>query len=311
MESVGQGYGKTILFGEHFVVYGLPAIASAIGSVTEARVTDSDVYELVDNRPATPTYKAEKFDEQVESNNLIFRFCGVDVTEKPFKLELGGDLIAASGVGASAASATAIARALNSRFSLGFDIEKINEAAYEGEKGYHGKPSGLDNTVSVYGGLIWFVKNLEGGSNTFENIKMPEPVEIVLGNTGLTASTKKVVGDVRQEKEGNPEKFAEIFKEYGEIVNSARDVLISGDLKKVGELMNRNHSLLQEITVSCDQSDEIVGIARDSGALGSKLTGTGRGGLVQALTPGKELQDAVAAAIEDAGYAAYKTTIGV
>ena len=145
----GEGYGKTILFGEHFVVYGLPAIAAAIGSVTTASVEQSTKYELIDNRPATPSYKAEKFDEQLESNRLIFDACGIDIEKSPLKITLGGDLVAASGVGASAASATAIARALNDYFALEYDISRINEVAYEGEKGYHGTPSGLDNTVSV------------------------------------------------------------------------------------------------------------------------------------------------------------------
>ena len=33
----GSGYGKVILFGEHFVVYGVPGIVSAIDS-TDAEV---------------------------------------------------------------------------------------------------------------------------------------------------------------------------------------------------------------------------------------------------------------------------------
>jgi len=54
----GYGYGKTILFGEHFVVYGLPAIASALGSKTEATVEDAGEYELVDERPGEHVYTA-------------------------------------------------------------------------------------------------------------------------------------------------------------------------------------------------------------------------------------------------------------
>jgi mevalonate kinase len=307
----GYGYGKTILFGEHFVVYGLPAIASALGSKTTAVVEDSVKYGLVDDRPATPNYKKQKFDEQVQSNSNIFTYCGVDVEKTPVKITLAGDLMAASGVGASAASSTAIARALDQHFSLGYDDEKINEAAYEGERGYHGKPSGIDNTASVYGGLIWFVKNREGGPNTMERLKMPEPVEIVLGNTGLTSSTKEVVADVRTHKEAEPEKYEKIFADYNDVVKSARESLTQGDMKAVGELMNRNHKLLQDITVSCDELDQLVGVARDAGALGAKLTGTGRGGLMQALTPGEELQEKVAKAIEKDGFTVYRTRIGV
>ena len=55
----GKGYGKVILFNEHFVVHGIPAIASAIGSATVATVepgTGPGIV-LVDDRPATPGYK--------------------------------------------------------------------------------------------------------------------------------------------------------------------------------------------------------------------------------------------------------------
>ncbi|MFH1403410.1 MAG: mevalonate kinase [Candidatus Altiarchaeota archaeon] len=309
--SSGSGYGKTILFGEHFVVYGMPAIASALGNVTTAEIEDSNVYELVDERPATPSYKKEKYEEQLESNKLIFAACGINVDDTPIKVTLGGNLIAASGVGASAASAAAIARALNEHFNLGYDDERINEIAYEGEKGYHGKPSGIDNTAAVFGGLIWFVKNLEGGPNTMERLRMPEPVEIVLGNTGVTSSTKEVVADVRANKDADPVGYERIFNEYNAVVTSARESLVNGDYTEVGRLMNRNHSLLQEITVSCDELDTLVDAARDAGALGAKLTGTGRGGLMQALTPGVGLQDKVAEAIEDMGFTAYRMRIGV
>lgn len=311
MIGEGSGYGKTILFGEHFVVYGLPAIASAISSVTTAKVETADKYELVDMRPATPTYKAEKYDEQIESNKLIFGACGIDIEKSPLKITLGGDLYAASGVGASAASATAIARALNEYFACDYSEERINEIAYEGERGYHGKPSGLDNTASVYGGLIWFLKNLDGGLNTFDMLKMQKPVELVLCNTGLTSSTKEVVADVRNFMDKEPEKFLAITDEYAELALNAKTALIEGDMKTVGKLMFRNHELLQDINVSSRENDFLVDVALDNGAVGSKLTGTGRGGLVLALTPGLELQDKIAKAVEAEGYQAFKTTIGV
>jgi len=309
--SEGYGYGKTILFGEHLVVWGLPAIASAISSRTTAEVEDSSKYELVDDRPATPGYKKDKFDEQTESNKLIFKACGIDVEKTPLKLTLAGDLVAASGVGASAASAAAIARALNEHFHLGYDDARINEVAYEGEKGYHGKPSGIDNTAAVYGGLIWFLKNLQGGSNTMDLLKIPKPVEIVLGNTGLTSSTKEVVESVKRKREADPKRYERIISDYLQIVTSAKTALLSGDMTKVGALMDENHKLLQDMTVSCEELDLLVGIAREEGAFGAKMTGTGRGGLMVALTPGERLQKKVAEAIESAGYTAYMTRIGV
>jgi mevalonate kinase len=152
----GSGYGKVILFNEHFVVYEIPAIASAIGSKTIAVVEPSQEsgWSILDDRPATPGYKEEKLDHQRDSIERILKVVGVNPEITPIKINFKGDLKAASGVGASAASCAALARALSDQFQLEFSDEKINEIAYEGEKGYHGNPSGIDNTAATYGGLI-------------------------------------------------------------------------------------------------------------------------------------------------------------
>jgi mevalonate kinase len=75
--------------------------------------------------------------------------------------------------------------------------------------------------------------------------------------------------------------------------------------------MNENHRLLQEIEVSSMELDLLVDIARKNGAFGAKLTGGGGGGCMVALTPGEELQEKVAAAIEKEGYEVLRTKIGV
>ena len=309
----GAGYGKVIIFGEHFVVYGLPAIAAAIGARTTAvvRCTDKPGWTLDDDRPAVPGYKKKKLEEQRVSIENILRFAGIDTNEQGIHIEFGGDLVAASGIGASAASCTALARALNEEFGLGWDDHKVNEAAYEGEKGYHGTPSGIDNTAATFGGIVWFQRNLSGGPPTIETIKLKAPTEIVIANTGITASTAEVVADVRRMKEEKPRWFEQILEDYRKLVYEGRKALEALNLRRVGELMNENHKLLIEIGVSCDELEELVGVARQAGAWGAKLTGTGRGGNMIALTPGRDLQRTVAGAIEQRGYRVWQTRIGV
>jgi mevalonate kinase len=75
--------------------------------------------------------------------------------------------------------------------------------------------------------------------------------------------------------------------------------------------MNENHKLLQQIEVSSRELDFLVDVARDNGAYGAKLTGGGLGGNMIALTPGRELQEQVANAIEKEGFQIVKTLIGV
>ncbi len=299
----GYGYGKVILFNEHFVVYGVPAIASAIDKTTTASVQQSPSgLVLHDERPATPGYKEDKKEQQQDSLQYIFQ--AMDI-ERNLEIWLGGDLKAASGIGASAASCAAIARAIDDEYDMGYSVEDINHVAYEGERGYHGTPSGVDNTVATYGGLVWFQ------SGDVERIDLDEPVRIVMGNTGIVADTKQAVAGVRERKEQQPEKYERILRQADELAHEARDALLAADWPTVGQYMNRNHELLQQIEVSSEELDELVDLAREQGAPGAKMTGGGLGGFMVALTPDEELQESVAAAIEDAGYEALRTRVGI
>ncbi|GAJ20399.1 unnamed protein product, partial [marine sediment metagenome] len=147
--------------------------------------------------------------------------------------------------------------------------------------------------------------------NTAETIKLDKSVELVIASCGMTSNTKDVVADVRKLKEMKPEQFDTIVKQYLQVVKEGRKALENGDFDAVGSYMNQNHKLLQEITVSNETLDNMVQLALNAGALGAKVTGTGRGGNMIALTPGKPLQDAVAKALEDQKYRVWKTVIGV
>ncbi len=309
MTGEGIGFGKAILFNEHFVVYGVPAIVSAIGKYTVAKVTsEGSEFKFEDDRGATPSYKKDKLEQQKDSFDRIFKKMRLDNSKNGIKIELGGNLYAASGIGASAASCVAVARALSEHFNLNLSDDEINDIAYEGEKGYHGTPSGIDNTASTFGGLIWFEK---GEPNIMEKISLPNPVRIVMGNTGKVADTTAAVAGVRERKEKDPEKYKKIFNRAENIAYLAKRALQEENYKEVGKLMNENHKLLQQIGVSSRELDFLVGIAREQGALGAKLTGGGLGGNMIALTPGKDLQENVANAIEKEGFQVLKTTIGV
>jgi len=300
--GIGSGKGKAILFGEHFVVYGLPALAAGVSSETIAKLTRvrSFGHTLVDNRPAMPGYKEKKYEEQKASLENILKHLNIDTTRMGFQIDLEGDLVCASGIGASAASCVAIVRSLNDEFKLGLNDEQVNEAAYEGEKGYHGTPSGLDNTVSTYGGLVWFERDLSGGHPKFERLKLKKAIHLVIASTGITASTMVVVGAVKIRKEADPKWFDSISEKYNQVVHEGKDALIQLDLSKVGKLMNKNHELLQELSVSCEELDNLVKVARENGAIGAKMTGTGRGGNMIALAPDEATAKQIAESLEKA-----------
>ena len=305
----GHGFGKVILFGEHFVVHGVPGIASATSLSTEAVVKKSKAPGLtvIDKRKGTEGYTESKKEQQKESLEFTMRAMGIDSKNNPMEITLGGDLPVFSGIGASAASAVAIARAISDEFRMDLSNERINEIAYEAEKAYAGNPSGIDNTAATYGGLIWFMR---GTPSKMERLEIRSPVEIVMGNSGVVADTKEVVAGVAERKQKDPKKYDRIFRQAEELAHKARTALEKYDLKAVGQLMNENHTLLQEIEVSGKELDFLVNLAMQKGAWGAKLTGGGRGGCMVALTPGKELQEKVASAMEKEGFKVLRMTVG-
>src|SRR3990170_1851056 len=307
----GSGFGKVILFGEHFVVHGVPGIVSAIGSTTDAEVKKiGQAITIKDERKTAKGYSEEKKLQQLESIERMLKTMKID-PKTPLSIWLGGSLPGFSGLGASAASSVAIARAIAEELGIELSDERVNGIAYEAEKAYAGTPSGIDNTAATYGGLLWFRKNMNRGSNTIEKLHIREPVEIVIGSTGVVANTKAMVEGVAERKRNHPEKYDALVEQAEAQALIGRKALNEYDLKKVGELMNQNHRLLQQIEVSHEKLDFLVKLAMEQGAYGAKLTGGGGGGCMVALTPGKDAQEQVAKTVEKEGYEVLRTRIGV
>lgn len=304
------GYGKLILFGEHFVVYKVPALVGAISAKTTCEVEISNAdwsHGLVveDNRPAIPGYKVEKAEEMLEGTHLVLKHLGWDIKKKGLKIKLGGDLTCVSGIGASAANCVSLARALSAAQGKSLTEEEINAAGFEGEKGYHGTPSGIDNTASTYGGILKFQRT--EGNPIFEIKKLSKPAFIVYASTGITVSTSIVVNDIKAKKNANEAWFEGLLKRYMAIYNEAETAFAECDWTKVGKLADLNHTLCQDLTISCKELDDLVLAARSAGALGAKMSGTGRGGLMWAICQNEETQESVYKALQALAPQVWKT----
>jgi mevalonate kinase len=306
----GSAFGKTILIGDQFVLEEVPAIVSAIPFQTlcEVKRIEGKGWQLEDNRTEVPGYKAKKADQQVVSINRILEVMGIDTAKTPIKITYGGDLLAGSGVGASAAVCVSLARAVNEEFKLGYSVEQINHVGWEGEFAYHGIPSGVDNTASTYGGLLRFW--VKGKEQHFERINCKTPLHIVLGNSGVTANTALLDDYIAEMKAKDPAGFQSRMDAIKAQVFEMKAALEAGDLKKVGAIMTANHEILIEMGLSHEKLVYLCNLATKMGALGAKVTGGGRGGYMNALTPDKKTQEAIALAMEAEGFKVIRTTIG-
>ena len=309
--GIGTAFGKSILIGDQFVLAEVPAIVSSIPFETLCeveRLKEGEGWILEDNRTEVPGYKEKKKHQQVDSINHVLEVMKIDVKKNPIKITYGGSLLAGSGVGSSAASCVSLARALSDEFSLGLSIDEINHIGWEGEFAYHGTPSGVDNTASTYGGLILY--HIKNGETTWERINLKKPIEVVLGNSGVTADTSKLDAHTQAQRKKDPDLFKKRLETITDQAFEMKKALENYDLATVGRLMTENHKILIDMDLSHETLIYLCDKALELGALGAKVTGGGRGGYMNALTPGKELQDKVASAMEEEGYKVIRATVG-
>ena len=291
--------GKIILFGEHAVVYGRPALAVPVTQVhADVEVTDTDSAGIWIDAPDIDLHaelNTLPSDHPIAAviHNLFFLS-----RVSPFptiNIKITSTIPVASGLGSGAAVTVALTRALSTHINYTMTDEQVNAFAYEIEKLHHGTPSGIDNTVITYAKPVYFVKG-----QAIETFKVGQPFTIVIGDTGVSAPTKESVGDVRKLWEADKTKWESVFDKVGELVKEARNSIESGKTKELGMLMNQNHTVLQELTVSSPELDKLVSAARTAGALGAKLSGGGRGGNMIALVEPSQAE-AVAQSLRDAG----------
>lgn len=306
-ETLPSGYGKIILFGEHAAVYGSHVVAAPVPLAIQSKVVGAeDGIHLViprwgvEERLGPP----EKHSHSIfDSLDLILRDLGL--REKSMRIEIFPHIPRAMGLGGSAALAVAIIRALSEHFKLDLDDERINHIAYQSECIVHGTPSGIDNTMATYGKFILFRK---GDPPQMTPIDIPKPIPMVIGITGVESLTARMVANVRHAWEKNKPMYDKIFREIDDISLQAVEAIKAYDLEMLGDYMNINQGLLNALQVSSWELEEMIQIARNSGALGAKLTGGGGGGAMIALAP--EDPRRVVDAMQKAGYRAMMTEIG-
>lgn len=296
--------GKVILFGEHAVVYGRPAIAAPVTQVRACaivedrpsnqglviRAKDLDLQHRVGEPlpDGDPAYPLEATVRQTLERLKVEHVPSLTLT-------VWSTVPMARGLGSGAAVATAIVRALSQHLGHALTPQQVSDLVYQTEIIHHGTPSGIDNTVIAFEQPVYFVRG-----QPIEILRVGEPLWLVIGDTGVASPTKIAVGDVRSGWQRHPEKYEALFDRMGAIVVRARQALADGDITTLGTLMDENQQLLEAIDVSSPELEQLIQAAGQARAMGAKLCGAGRGGNMIALAV-PEAVEAVASALREAG----------
>ena len=276
--------GKVILFGEHSVVYGYPAIAIAIDRRITVTVTNND-------KSYSTFYSSSFYPSKVflcDSNDFkqlfpTFHFLKDGIERKHsnkshYDIVIKSQIPIASGLGSSAATAVSFCAAISDYYNLKLSFSEINELAFEAEKIQHGSPSGIDNTIATFGGGILFEK---GKLSPLEPKQLDW--DLVVVDSGITRNTKGLVTKVKDNYKENPKIVQNYFNSIESIVRTGEEALKEGNIETIGSLMNQNQEILKSLGVSTNIIDEIVELLNTNCALGSKITGAGGGGCIISL----------------------------
>lgn len=272
--------GKIILFGEHAVVYGQPALAVPVATlearaVVSARIgaasgeiwieapdieLSSPVRDLAPGHPLRASLAAAAGTEDLSS----IPACRILITST---------IPVSSGMGSSAAVSAALIRAFGAFLGRRLPDQEVSDLTFEIEKIQHGSPSGIDNSVVVYQKPVFYRKG-----DPLEFLSIRQPFEILIADSGIPGSTRAAVESVREKWLASQEECEDLFTRIGEISRTAKGIITSGDSRELGPLMNENQAYLRELGVSTPELDRLAERALEAGALGAKLSGGGLGG---------------------------------
>jgi len=288
--------GKVILFGEHAVVYGRPAIAvpvrevSATAQVTSLPNNGGDVWIEAPDVGFASWLADAPFEQPVARMiRLVLEVLNVPVPPA-LRVRVSSTIPMASGLGSGAAVSVAVGRALSQHLGQPLTADRLSALAYEVERIHHGTPSGIDNSVITFEKPMYFVR---GASPVV--LCMARPFSLVIADTGEPSPTRLAVEAVRRMWEAETERVERTFDRIARIVELAREALEHGETPQLGPLMNENQALLESLSLSTHRLRQLAQAAVAAGAHGAKLSGAGRGGNLIAL-----VEPATAPAVIDA-----------
>jgi len=302
VKGISEIPGKIVLIGEHAVVYGHPAIAiplrsvSARAEVSFARTPGIDLVAADLNEHVLPGTPGTRYTAPlVKVAEAVMELFGEG--SQGVRIVLESTIPIGRGMGSGAAVSVAIAQALCKALGRKLNAEQICELADIAEKDFHGSPSGIDSRVVALNAPVYFVQgrpaqSIAVGASEFH---------FLVADTGVEASTIEVVGDVREARDKDRATYDSYFWEIGSLASVAHKILKSGSPLELGLCMNRSHSALRAIGVSSPELDRLVAVAMEQGALGAKLSGAGRGGAMIVLLRDPADEDRIAAELSNAG----------
>ncbi len=274
MRAVAEAPSKAIIVGEHFVVHGGWALAAALPRKVRVEVSPFSSYRAASDRLPAGSAGLRPLKHVVDAMTREFS------VSPAVKIFVSSSIPQGAGLGSSASTMVAAAAAVSRLYSLGLGTDELVAFAMIGERGIHGRPSGVDPTVCAFGGVLLFKPGEEP-----RKVEIRGERRLVVSFSGVSRRTKAQIRKVSLMKERFPRFLGMLAASVGDLSLEAAELLQRGDLKGVGSILTIDHAALRAVGVSSPELDAMVELLASEGAYGAKLTGGGGGGSVIAVAP--------------------------
>ena len=305
MKSIASAPGKVILFGEHFVVYGVKAILCSINkrvTVTAEKTSERKI--SINSKIGKLEIEPDKPISEINSPLKPFYYLAnkaVENKDTGIHIQIDSEIPLGAGLGSSSACCVAGAAAIFKLFG-NISREEVLKLAIEAERTIFENTSGADCTVCTYGGIMEYDKN-----KGFKKIQYKPNFQLVIINSNIEHSTQSMVSKVKEFENKNTEEFSRLSDLESKLVEDVLKLVKENKIQEIGQKMNQNQKYLENIGISNKELTKMIRIGQES-SFGAKITGSGGGGCIFALTNESNLQN-ILKKFKDNNYECFSTKI--
>ena len=305
MKSIASAPGKVILFGEHFVVYGVKAILCSINkrvTVTAEKTSERKI--SINSKIGKLEIEPDKSISEINSPLKPFYYLAnkaVENKDTGIHIQIDSEIPLGAGLGSSSACCVAGAAAIFKLFG-NISKEEVLKLAIEAERTIFENTSGADCTVCTYGGIMEYDKN-----KGFKKIEHEPNFQLVIINSNMEHSTQSMVSKVKKFENKNKEEFSKLSNLESKLVEDVLKLVKENKIQEIGQKMNQNQEYLENIGISNKELTKMIKIGQES-SFGAKITGSGGGGCIFALTNESNLQN-ILKKFKDNNYECFSTKI--
>ena len=305
MKSIASAPGKVILFGEHFVVYGVKAILCSINkrvTVTAEKTSERKI--SINSKIGKLELEPDKPISEINSPLKPFYYLAnksIENKDSGIRIQIDSEIPLGAGLGSSSACCVAGAAAIFKLFG-NISKEEVLKLAIEAERTIFENTSGADCTVCTYGGIMEYDKN-----KGFKKIEHEPNFQLVIINSNIEHSTQSMVSKVKEFENKNKEEFSKLSNLESKLVEDVLKLVKENKIQEIGQKMNQNQEYLENIGISNKELTKMIKIGQES-SFGAKITGSGGGGCIFALTNESNLQN-ILKKFKDNNYECFSTKI--